>query len=104
MVVAVFSGNENDVLVLKYSAVVAEARQVVDATNRPGPAAMQRFRDELLRLADAGWMHQWAVRGTYYWRVTDRTQTLVLDDWSVLRPLDEVEDRDEILAKIARLA
>jgi hypothetical protein len=104
VVAAVFSTDERDVLVLRYWAIPGEQRLAFDPAHKPGEPARRRFRDELLRLADAGWMHAWATRGTLYWRVGSKTETMVLDEWSVLQPIEDIDDKDEVLAKIARIA
>jgi hypothetical protein len=101
VVAAVFSANEHDVLVLKYWAIPGEQRLAFDGAHRPAEPARRRFRDELLKLADAGWMHEWATRGSEYWRVGSKTETMVLEEWTVLQP---IEDKDEVVAKISRMS
>jgi hypothetical protein len=101
VVAAVFSADESDVLVLRYWAIPGEQRLAFDREHQPTDTARHRFRDDLTKLADAGWMHAYALRGTLYWRVTSKTGTMVLDDWQVLQP---IEDEDEIRARLAGMA
>jgi len=98
VVAAVFSTDESDVLVLRYWAIPGEQRLPFDRDHQPTDAARHRFRDDLRKLADAGWMHAYALRGTLYWRVASKTETMVLEEWGVLTP---IENKDEILARLA---
>lgn len=98
VVAAVFSTGESDVLVLKYWAIPGEERLAFDPARKPGDAARRRFREDLMKLADAGWMHEYALRGTLYWRVGSRTETMVLEEWRVLEP---IENKDELLARLS---
>lgn len=100
VVAAVFSGNENDVIVLRYWAIPGEQRIAFDQVPAPAASAKERFRDELLKLADAGWMHEYAMRGTLYWRVSSKTETMVIEGWNVLSP---IEDKNDVIAKISRI-
>jgi hypothetical protein len=101
VVAAVFSTDESDVLVLTYRAIPGEQRLAFDPAHQPADAARRRFREDLMKLADAGWMHEYALRGTLYWRVGSKTGTMVLDDWQVLEP---IEDKDKLVARIAGIA
>jgi hypothetical protein len=98
VVAAVFSTDESDVLVLRYWAIPGEERLAFDPAHKPGDAARRRFREDLMKLADAGWMHEYALRGTLYWQVGSRTGTMVLWEWQVLEP---IENKDEIVARVS---
>jgi hypothetical protein len=101
VVAALFSTNEVDVLVLKYWAVPGEQRLALDPAHQPSAEARRRLRDDLLKLANAGWMHEYAQRGTLYWRVGSKTGTVVLEDWTALEP---IEDKDQVVAMLAGMA
>jgi hypothetical protein len=46
-------------------------------------------------------MHEYAQRGTLYWRVGSKTGTVVLEDWTALEP---IEDKDQVVAMLAGMA
>jgi len=100
VVAAVFSTDESDVLVLRYWSIPGEQRLAFDPAHKPGDPARHRFRDDLLKLADAGFMHEYAMRGTLYWRVGSKSGTIILEEWSVLEP---IENRDELVARLSRM-
>jgi hypothetical protein len=93
-----FSADESVVLVVKYWACPGEQRLPFDSAPDPGDAAMRRFRDDLLKLADAGWMHPYATRGTLSWRVSSTTGMVVLDNWFVMKP---IEDKANVVAMLS---
>lgn len=98
IVAGVFSTDEQDVLVVKYWACPGEQRLPFDSAPDPGDNAMRRFRDDLLKLADAGWMHAYATRGTLNWRVSSKTHLVVLEDWFVMKP---IEDKANVVAMLS---
>jgi hypothetical protein len=100
IVAAVFSTDDSDVLVLKYWAIPGEQRLAIDRAHQPDEAARHRYRDEMLKLAHAGWMHEYGLRGSQTSRIGSRTGTIVLEDWDTLEP---IEDKDAIVARLSRV-
>ena len=98
VVSAVFSTDASDVLVVKYWACSGEQRIPFYPAEELGDTTMRRFRDDLLKLAYAGLMHEYATRRTWYWRVSSKTQMVVLDTWFVLKP---IENRADVIATIS---
>jgi hypothetical protein len=82
------------ILVSRYVACAGErVLRVKDHPSfRANEARRQRFLSDLERLADAGYMHQAAGRGTTHWLFGEHTHAIVLDGWAALGPLRERED------------
>ena len=100
VVAAVFPTDESDVLVLKYWACPGEQRLAFEPNRQPAEPVRRRFRHDMLKLADAGYMHAWATRGTLYWRTSSKTETIVLENWLVLQP---IENKDEVVAMLSSM-
>ena len=100
VVAAVFSTDESDILVLKYWACPGEDRLAFDSNPQPAEPVRRRFRDDMVKLADAGYMHAWATRGKLYWRTSSKTGTITLEDWAVLQPS---EDKDEVVRRLSSM-
>jgi hypothetical protein len=85
-----FPATKAHVIVLRYWACPDEQR--VDIKNPIDAIAedvRRRFRDDIVRLADAGFMHEYVIRGTSYWRQGAKSNTLVLEDWTNLVPVED---------------
>lgn len=63
--------------------------------------ASRRFRRDMEVLADHGKFHAFAGRGVHHWLLGETSGTIVLSDWTVLRPLDP-RDRAEVLGAVDR--
>ena len=100
VVAAVFSTDESDVLVLKFWACSGEQRLAFDPKRPPAEPVRRRFRDDMVKLADAGYMHTYATRGTLYWRVGSATETIVLEDWQAIQP---IENKHEVVAMLSSM-
>jgi hypothetical protein len=97
-VVGTWTTDRSQVIIRRYAACKGE--RLIKVSQEPvklTPAARARVREDLTRLADAGFMHPWASRGATYWRVGEQTGTIVLEAWAVLQPL---HDRADLLQKL----
>jgi hypothetical protein len=95
VVAAVFSTAEIDVLVLKYWACPGEQRCMFEPKRELPETVRRRFRDDMVKVADAGYMHPWAMRGRLYWRISSTTETILLEEWGVLEP---IKNKDDVVA------
>lgn len=105
VVAASFAGRETQVVVLRYWACVGENLAKLDAPLDTIPRdARVRFRDDLRRMAEAGYMHPFAHRGTLYWRRSDTTSTIVLASWLALQLIADVdEDPQRVFREIDKM-
>ena len=93
VVAATFAASETQVVVLRYWACVGESLTKLDAPLDTIPReARVRFRDDLRRMAEAGYLHPFAHRGTQDWRRSDKTSTIVLVHWLALLPIAEWDE------------
>jgi len=74
---------------------------VADQTHLVTPEATRRFQRDMQVLADHGKFHAFAGRGLHHWFIGETSGTIVLSDWTVLRPLDP-RDRAEVLGAVDR--
>ena len=91
-VAGMFTTDRSQVIVRRYWACKGE--RLLKANEEPvklSAPASGKFREDLVRLADAGFMHAAAFRGMTYWLVGERTGTIVLDGWAALQPLRDRE-------------
>ncbi len=89
-VAGTFTTDRSQVIVRRYWACSRE--RLLAVSQEPvklSATACARFRGDLMRLADAGFMHAGASRGATYWLVGEQTGTLVLEAWAALHPLRE---------------
>jgi hypothetical protein len=94
-VAAVFPFGSNSVLVRRYWACPSE-HLIVPEPLYPLPwpePARTRFRRDMAKLAKHGRVHPWA-RGLAHMYVSDRSGTILLNAWSVLKTATEREQRD----------
>lgn len=91
VVAATFSATNAHVVVLRYWACPGEQRVEPKNPAVVAEPVRRRFRDDIARLASAGFMHEYAIRGASYWRQAARTDTYVLEDWTNLVPIEDAE-------------
>lgn len=73
------------VLITRYKAVAGEwLESVKNIRTRFHPEAAQQFREDMKKLADAGFVHAY-VRGFAHWVVSSGSHTIFLSDWHALR-------------------
>ena len=103
VVAATYSATKTHVIALRYWACPGEQRV---ASSNPATApepARRRFRDDIARLAGAGFMHQYMMRGVSYWRQGAKTGTLLLDDWTNLVPVEDAAQMVQRLSTALKL-
>jgi hypothetical protein len=89
VVAGTFSAASAYVTVLRYRACPGEKRVSAKDPSTVNENVRRRFRDDIVRLAGAGFMHDYVVRGTSYWRQGTKSDTYVLDDWTNLVPVED---------------
>lgn len=99
-VAGIFSTEECDVLVSRYWACPGDVRVPLGSMPLLPESTRRRFRDDMIKLAEAGYMHAYATRGTSYWRVGRESNVLVLEDWLVLQA---IEDNAHVIAMLSSL-
>jgi len=94
-VAAAFPFGSNSVLVRRYWACPSEHLIVPEPFDglRWPEAARTRFRQDMVKLAKHGRVHPWA-RGGAHMYVSDRSGTVLLNSWYVLKTATEREQRD----------
>ena len=88
-------------VVLRYRACPDEQRVAIKSPiEATAEDVRRRFRDDIERLANAGFMHDYVIRGTSYWRQGAKSDTYVLEDWINLVP---VEDAAKMIKRLSMM-
>ena len=98
--IATYVSSDRAVAVARYNAVPGESLIPVLEYDGPIPdEAKQRFRDDIVRLFDAGLNHPSTTRDPTHWLISEHTRTLVMENWDAFedKPPRNLEDKLENL-------